>query len=100
MSNDLLDEFTQVLAYVGDAQAKDGYGPELAQREEPLSDATIDELIEKTKALLQTGKAIVDLPADILCKINYLKQLYDNSTINEKQELLDYLNTYESQPMH
>lgn len=100
MSTDLLDEFTQILAYAGDALAKDGYGSELEESEEPLSDECIIELIEKTKELLKSNRAIADLATDILNKINNLKQLYDKSTDNEKQELLDYLNTYEINPMH
>ena len=102
---ELLDKFTNLLAYVGDEGAKDGYflrtnnsGNRVYSvpiREEPMKD--LENLVKKIRGFLQKGKLVKDVPADVLEKITELKKVFDSS--HEKEELIKYMKDYDSSGM-
>jgi hypothetical protein len=103
--NALLDKFTQILAYVGDEGAKDGYflrynaeNPvySIAIRAEPLTQESLADLVDTIKEFVQNDAAVEEVPEDILTKISELKELYNSSTTSEnaKGELIEYMNEY------
>ena len=100
--NALLDKFTQILAYVGDEGAKDGYflrsnnsgNPvySINIRPEPLAGGEITGLVRKIKALLTKNKPLEGVPQDVVTKAEQLKALYNSrSNAGAKQELIEYL---------
>jgi len=103
--NALLDKFTQILAYVGDEGAKDGYylrrnaaGNSVYSiniRQEPVPEEKIPMLIKKIKNLLKSNKPVTEFPQDIVVKIGELKALFD-ATADEstKRELIDYISEF------
>lgn len=73
-STELLDKFTQILAYVGDDGAKDGYflrennaGNAVYSiniRQEPIED--VNHLVKKIKILLKKNTPVTGFPADVV----------------------------------
>ena len=105
--NALLDKFTQILAYVGDDEAKDGYylrtnnsgNPiySIDIRSEPIPEKSIKKLVKQIKMLLKKNKPVIGFDEDIIDKINELKASYD-ATRNQsiKDELIDYISDFGS----
>ena len=105
--NALLDKFTQILAYVGDDEAKDGYylrtnnsgNPiySIDIRSEPIPEKSIKKLVKQIKMLLKKNKPVIGFDEDIIDKINELKTLYD-ATRNQsiKDELIEYISDFGS----
>jgi transposase len=104
--NALLDKFTQILAYVGDDGAKDGYylrtnnsgNPiySIDIRSEELTPKEIDELVKQIKSLLKKNKPVKEFEQDIIDKTNELKASYeDTRNQSAKKELIDYINDFE-----
>lgn len=105
--NALLDKFTQLLAYVGDEGAKDGYflrsnntgNPvySINIRAEPLPEESLTKLVKKIKSLLKTNKPVAGFPADVIGKAGDLKALYDSTAnASTKKELIDYMSEFSS----
>ena len=102
--NELLDKFTQLLAYIGDEGAKDGYflrrnnsGDAVYSiniRDEPIPEDLVKGLVKKIKSLLKTNKPVSGFPQDVVSKTTELKQLYDSVNSSMKQELIDYINDF------
>jgi hypothetical protein len=102
--NALLDKFTQLLAYAGDAGAKDGYFLHynnekpiysIPIRDEPLSEETLVALVKKIKKFIKNNKPINGVPPDIIIKITELKDLYDaTKATSSKKELIQYIGDY------
>lgn len=88
----LLDEMTQILAYIGDRDAQDGY-PDATFRDEPLS-------VNQIERLIATIIALLNMPDDVKFKVTNLKNMFDAATDDEKTELLNYLRDYEVNGMH
>jgi hypothetical protein len=103
-STDLLDRFTQILAYIGDDGAKDGYflrennagNPvySINIRPEPMPEESVARLVKKIKILLKTNIPVTGFPADVVAKTNELKDLYDSSSTAAKKELLEYISEF------
>lgn len=107
-STDLLDSFTQILAYLGDENAKDGYflrrnnagNPtySINIRKQPLVD--LQSLIIQIKTFLENGTPLEHTPNDVSHKVDKLKEIFDKSEDSSKAELLQYISDYEVYPMH
>ena len=107
---DLLDEVTKLLAYVGDEGAKDGYyvrennaGNAVYStpiRPEPLEDEALEDLVNQVKMFLESDTSLDNVPKDIVNKVNNLKNAFNESTDEEKAEVIEYLSMYEVNPMH
>ena len=103
-STELLDRFTQILAYVGDDGAKDGYflrennagNPvySINIRPEPMPEESVARLVKKIKSLLKTNTPVTGFPADVVAKTNELKHVYDSSSSAAKKELLEYISEF------
>jgi hypothetical protein len=103
-STELLDRFTQILAYVGDDGAKDGYflrednagNPvySINIRPEPIPEESVARLVKKIKILLKTNTPVTGFPADVVAKTNELKDVYDSSSTATKKELLQYISEF------
>jgi hypothetical protein len=103
-STELLDRFTQILAYVGDDGAKDGYflrennagNPvySINIRPEPMPEESVARLVKKIKSLLKTNTPVTGFPADVVAKTNELKDVYDSSSTAAKKELLQYISEF------
>jgi hypothetical protein len=103
-STELLDRFTQILAYVGDDGAKDGYflrennagNPvySITIRPEPMPEESVARLVKKIKVLLKTNTPVTGFPADVVAKTNELKDVYDSSSTAAKKELLEYISEF------
>jgi hypothetical protein len=108
--NALLDKFTQLLAYVGDEGAKDGYFLRMNNsgksvysiniRPEPVTDEDITELVRKIKGLLTKNKPVKEFPQDVVAKANELQALYNSSNEGAKQELIEYIDGFGNTGMH
>lgn len=109
--NTLLDKFTQILAYIGDEGAKDGYflrsnnagNPiySINIRAEPLSEESLIKLVKRIKSLLKNNKVVTDFSPDVVRKANELKTLYDSTADNSlKEELIEYMSNFNSNGMH
>ena len=106
---DLLDEVTKLLAYVGDEGAKDGYflrtnnagNPvySIPIRAEPLVNEELEDLVYQVKTFLESGTPLYDIPQDIVNKVKILKNAFNESTDEEKAEVIEYLSSYEANPM-
>ena len=107
--NALLDTFTQILAYIGNDGAKDGYFSHrtntgtpvysIAIRSSPLPEDSVQDLVDQIKGHLETGTVLHDIPEDVVNKINELKVLYDSTEDAEaKEELIQYINDFEVNP--
>jgi len=103
-STELLDRFTQILAYVGDDGAKDGYflrennagNPvySINIRPEPIPEESVARLVKKIKVLLKTNTPVTGFPADVVAKTNELKDVFDSSSTAAKKELLQYISEF------
>ena len=103
-TTELLDRFTQILAYVGDDGAKDGYflrennagNPvySITIRPEPIPEEGVARLVKKIKSLLKTNTPVTGFPADVVAKTNELKDVYDSSSNVAKKELLQYISEF------
>lgn len=103
-TTELLDRFTQILAYVGDDGAKDGYflrennagNPvySINIRPEPIPEEGVARLVKKIKSLLKTNTPVTGFPTDVVAKTNELKDVYDSSANAAKKELLDYISEF------
>lgn len=103
-STELLDRFTQILAYVGDDGAKDGYflrennagNPvySIDIRPEPIPEESVARLVKKIKSLLKTNTPVTGFPADVVAKTNELKDVYDSSSTAAKKELVEYISEF------
>jgi len=103
-STELLDRFTQILAYVGDDSAKDGYflrennagNPvySINIRPEPIPEESVARLVKKIKVLLKTNTPVTGFPADVVAKTNELKDVFDSSSTAAKKELLQYISEF------
>jgi len=103
-STELLDRFTQILAYVGDDGAKDGYflrennagNPvySIDIRPEPMPEESVAHLVKKIKILLKTNTPVTGFPADVVAKTNELKDVFDSSSTAAKKELLEYISDF------
>lgn len=103
-STELLDRFTQILAYVGDDGAKDGYflrennagNPvySINIRPEPMPEESVARLVKKIKSLLKTNTPVTGFPADVVAKTNELKDVFDSSSNAAKKELLEYISEF------
>ena len=106
---DLLDEVTKLLAYVGDEGAKDGYflrtnnanNPvySIPIRAEPLVNEELEDLVYQVKMFLERGTPLYDIPQDIVNRVISLKKAFDESTKERKAEVIEYLSSYEANPM-
>ena len=106
---DLLDEVTKLLAYVGDDGAKDGYflrtnnanNPvySIPIRTEPLVNEELEDLVYQVKMFLERGTPLYDIPQDIVNRVISLKKAFDESTKERKAEVIEYLSSYEANPM-
>jgi hypothetical protein len=85
---DLLPIFTDLLAYAGDENAMNGYSG--TPRTEPLVD--LSEFVANVKKILL-------MPADISSKVFVLKGVFDRANEDDKQELINYIDEYEVNPM-
>jgi len=105
--NALVDKFTQILAYIGDEEAKDGYnlrnkGSDILTysvpiRPQPISEKRIKNLVKQIKLLLMNNKSIKGFDQDIIDKTNELKTLYDAThDQSTKDELIEYISDFES----
>lgn len=107
--SDLLDEITKLLAYVGDEGAKDGYflrtnnagNPiySIPIRNEPLEDESLETLVNQVKEFLESDTPLDNVPKDIVNKVKILKKAFNESTDEEKAEVIEYLSSYEANPM-
>lgn len=104
--SDLLDAFTQLLAYVGDEGAKDGYflrrdpsgNPvySIPIRAKSLADEKIADLVNQLPTFLTQDTTLAGFPDDIVKKATNLKELYNSTaSVSTKQELIDYMNEFE-----
>ena len=107
---DLLDEVTKLLAYVGDEGAQDGYFLRTTNtgkavysipiRPEPLENEALEGLVNQVKMFLESDTPLDNVPKDIVNKVNNLKNAFNESTDEEKAEVIEYLSIYEVNPMH
>jgi len=104
-SSALLDKLTQLLAYVGDEGAKDGYFVKsnnsgnpvysINIRPEPILENDIRVLVKQIKRLLTKNTPVSGFPQDVLDKTVELKASYDaTSSASVKDELINYLSEY------
>lgn len=93
---DLLDRMTQLLAYVGDEGAQDGY-PGATFRDEPLTPYKMNTLIAVIIKFLNDVEdtEYKNMPDDIKFEVTSLKNMFDEATNDEKTELLNYLRDYQ-----
>jgi len=94
-SHDLLDEMTQILAYIGDRDAQDGY-PDATFRDERLTLPQVIFLMTDIIYILNNEgiKLIQKMPDDIKIKVDNLKVMFDESSRNKKKELITYIKEY------
>jgi hypothetical protein len=93
-SSRLLDTFTQLLAYMGDEGAQDGYN-NINIRDESISPAERNRMVKKMVNVIEGNARLSGMPKDITAKVNALKELADNPIYSgQRQELLDYMREY------
>lgn len=82
----LLDQFTRLLAYMGDEYALDGYrnDPSVIVRIEPLDD-------DERKTVVKAIHAFFRVDADIVEKVIALKKEADGEYSEQKGELIQYM---------
>lgn len=101
----LLDKLTQLLAYVGDEGAKDGYFVKsnnsgnpvysINIRPERIPEQNIRRLVKQIKGLLTENTPVSGFPQDVLDKTVEFKESYDaTSSASVKDELINYLSEY------
>jgi hypothetical protein len=95
-SSRLLDTFTQLLAYMGDEGAQDGYN-NINIRDEPISPAERNRMVKKMVNVIVKNIRPSGMPEDIKAKVDALKELADNPIYSDqRQELLDYMRQFEA----
>ena len=107
---EILDELTKLLAYVGDEGAKDGYflhtnndsNPvySVPIRNHPLTNDEMGNLINNVKRLLENDTPLDNsIPNDVVYKVNNLKVIFNESSNDGKDGVIEYLNNYEANLM-
>jgi hypothetical protein len=95
-SSILLDTFTQLLAYMGDEGAQDGYN-NINIRDEPITPAERSRMVKKMVNVIVKNIRPSGMPEDIKAKVDALKELADNPIYSDqRQELLDYMRQFEA----
>jgi len=90
----LLDTFTELLAYMGDMNALDGYS--IKHRQRPLSPEGIRIVIKAILDYLEHDITLTYIPDDIAARIIKLKTLtIDVNYSNQYAELIEYIRDYE-----
>ena len=90
----LLDTFTELLAYMGDANALDGYS--IKHRQRPLSPEGIRIVVKAILDYLEHDITLTYIPDDIAARILKLKSLtIDAKYSNQYAELIEYIRDYE-----
>ena len=90
----LLDTFTELLAYMGDMNALDGYS--IKHRQRPLSPEGIRIVIKAILDYLEHDITLTYIPDDIAARIIALKSLtIDAKYSNQYAELIEYIRDYE-----
>jgi hypothetical protein len=93
-SSKLLDTFTQLLAYMGDEGAQDGYN-NINIRDESISPAQRTRMVKKMIDFIANDTRLSGIPEDIKAKVIALKDLVNDPIYSEqKEELLDYMREY------
>ena len=93
-ANELLVEFTNLLAYIGDEGAKNGYSGTI--RDPPLTDDQLKSFkhIVYFKLFGNQEDTLMKLPDDIKSKVLALKDLVKESSLEKKNELRAYIHEY------
>jgi hypothetical protein len=97
---DLLDKFTQLLAYLGDEGAKDGYRNGTNNAGNPKYSVPIRSTPSPDLGnVVNSVKDFLMMPSDIVKKVYDFKAIFDNANQESKDELINYMNEYEAAPM-
>ena len=90
----LLDTFTQLLAYMGDVNALDGYT--MKPRSQQLTQEMIRTIVKVILDYLEHDIAMSFVPDDIVSRVLKLKELtVDNRYSSQYAELIEYIREYE-----
>ena len=90
----LLDTFTELLAYMGDMNALDGYS--IKHRQRPLSPEGIRIVVKAILDYLEHDITLTYIPDDIAARILKLKELtIDIKYSNQFAELIEYIRDYQ-----
>ena len=90
----LLDTFTELLAYIGDMNALDGYS--IKHRQRPLSPEGIRIVVKAILDYLEHDITLTYIPDDIAARILKLKELtIDIKYSNQFAELIEYIRDYQ-----
>ena len=90
----LLDTFTQLLAYMGDPNALDGYS--IKPRHRPLTPDGIRIVVKAILDYLEHDITLTYIPEDIVERILLLKSLtIDARYSSQYTELIEYIRDYE-----
>ena len=96
-SGRLLDTFTQLLAYMGDEGAQDGYN-NINIRAERINPEQRTRMVKKMVKFIVDDVRLSGIPEDIKPKVIALKELADNPVyLAQKQGLLDYMGQYNAE---
>lgn len=98
-SNKLLDTFTQLLAYMGDEGAQDGYiNSNISIRDEPISSSECNRIVNNMRNYIAGDAELYNVPEDIMLKVVALKELANNPMyLDQKNELLEYMAEYNAE---
>lgn len=90
----LLDTFTQLLAYMGDTEAIDGYA--IKPRSRRLTQEMIRSIVKAILDYMEHDIAMSYVPDDIVERVLRLKELSaDNRYSSQYAELIEYIRDYE-----
>jgi hypothetical protein len=90
----LLDTFTQLLAYMGDPNALDGYA--MKPRKRRLTPEMICTIVKAILDYLEHDIPMSYVPDDIVTRVLTLKELSaDNKYSSQYAELIEYIRDYE-----
>jgi len=89
----LLDTFTQLLAYMGDMNALDGYT--IKHRQRPLSPEMIRTIVKAILDYLEHDIQMSYVPDDIVARVIKLKELSADKYSSQYAELIEYIRDYE-----
>jgi len=90
----LLDTFTELLAYMGDTNALDGYS--IKPRSRLIKPEGIRIVVKAILDYLEHDITLTYIPDDIVARILKLKELSaDNKYSNQYAELIEYIRDYE-----
>jgi hypothetical protein len=94
----LLDTFTQLLAYMGDEGAQDGYvNVNINIRDTPISPNQRTRMVKKMVDFIVNDARLSGIPEDIKVKVVALKDLANNPEYSsQKDELLEYMREYDA----